>query len=45
MTAFGVAMAHNGPAGLFERLAIGSESIWSALFVGRLLVGTGYVSS
>ncbi|HVB09864.1 MAG TPA: DUF998 domain-containing protein [Bacillota bacterium] len=37
MAAFGAAIAHGGPAGLFERLAVGSETVWGAIFLVRLL--------
>jgi hypothetical membrane protein len=36
---FGVAMAHDGPAGLFERLATLVRSIWTVLLAARLLSG------
>lgn len=45
MMAFGMAMMHHGPAGLFERLATGFETIWGALIVARLWAGTGRISS
>ena len=37
---FGVAMTHNGPAGLFEKLAILVRAIWTVLLAARLLAGT-----
>jgi hypothetical membrane protein len=40
LAAFGTALSHGGPAGLFERLAGLVRSIWTVLFVGRLLTGT-----
>lgn len=39
LAAFGTALSHGGPAGLFERLAGLVRSIWTVLFVGRLLTG------
>lgn len=52
MAGFGMSMAHNpqtglfvGPAGLFERLAISSYSVFGTAFLVRLLRGTGRVSS
>ena len=38
LAAFGIALGHGGPAGLFERLAGLVRSIWTILFVGRLLI-------
>ncbi len=40
LAAFGVANGHGGLAGLFERLAVLVRSIWTLLFVARLLTGT-----
>jgi hypothetical membrane protein len=40
LAAFGTALSHDGPAGLFERLAVLVRSIWTILFAGRLLTGT-----
>ncbi len=40
LAAFGTALSQGGPAGLFERLAGLVRSIWTILFVGRLLAGT-----
>ena len=39
LAAFGTTLSHGGPAGLFERLAGLVRSIWTILFVGRLLMG------
>lgn len=41
LTTFGVAMTHNGPAGLFEKLAILVRAIWTVLLAARLLAGPG----
>jgi hypothetical protein len=38
---FGVAMTHNGPAGLFEKLATLIRSIWTFLLAIRLLIRPG----
>lgn len=38
LAAFGYAQGHGGPAGLLERLAVLVRSVWSLLFVGRLLL-------
>lgn len=42
LAAFGTALSHGGPAGLFERLAALVRSIWTILLVGRLLTGTRF---
>jgi hypothetical protein len=42
LAAFGTALNHGGDAGLFERLAGLVRSIWTLLFVGRLLTGTRF---
>lgn len=39
LAAFGFALSHGGAAGLFERLAGLVRSLWTILFVGRLLLG------
>lgn len=39
LTAFGFANHLGGPAGLMEKLASCTRTMWSALFVGRLLAG------
>jgi hypothetical protein len=39
LTAFGFANHLGGPAGLLEKLAACTRTLWSALFVGRLLSG------
>jgi len=39
LTAFGFANHHGGPAGLMEKLASCTRTLWSALFVARLLGG------
>ncbi len=44
LAAFGVAMAHHGPAGLFERLATIVASLLTLVFAARLVAGTGRVS-
>jgi hypothetical membrane protein len=44
LAAFGTALSHGGPAGLFERLAGLVRSIWTIIFVLRLLAGTGFSS-
>lgn len=44
LAAFGVANAHDGPAGLFERLATIVTSLLTVLSAARLLAGTGRVS-
>lgn len=44
LAAFGNALSHGGSAGLYERLAGLVKSIWTILFVGRLLAGA-YLSS
>lgn len=44
LAAFGTALSHGGPAGLFERLAGLVRSIWTIIFVVRLLAGTGFSS-
>jgi hypothetical protein len=36
MALFGMAQHHGGPAGLYERLATGPETIWGALLLARL---------
>jgi hypothetical protein len=41
MTAYGIALSHDGLAGVFERLALIVQSIWMTLFIVRLLTGTG----
>lgn len=40
LAAFGTALGQGGSAGLFEKLAVVVRSVWSILFVGRLLNGT-----
>lgn len=40
LAAFGTPLGHGGPTGLFERLAGPVRTIWTILFVGRLLTGT-----
>lgn len=40
LVAFGVNLTHHGEAGLFERLAVLVRSLWTVLFVVRLLSGT-----
>lgn len=42
--AFGVAQSHHGPAGLFERMAIITRSIWTILLAARLLAKPGRLS-
>lgn len=44
IAAFGATLGR-GPAGLFERLMSGTESIFNTLVVSRLLLGTGLVST
>ena len=39
LAAFGIAMSHGGPAGLFERLATLVRSIWTVLLCLQLLAG------
>jgi hypothetical protein len=39
LAAFGWANAAGGPAGLFEKLAVGTRTVWSLLFVTRLFTG------
>jgi hypothetical protein len=36
MALFGMAQQHSGPAGLFERLAVSTETIWGILLLARL---------
>lgn len=40
LAAFGIALKHGGDAGLYERLAGLIKSVWTVLFVARLLTGT-----
>ena len=40
LIAFGINLRHHGDAGLFERLAVLVRSLWTVLFVARLLTGT-----
>jgi hypothetical protein len=44
LSAFGQAMGNNGPAGLFERLAIIVTSLLTVALAARLSAGTGRVS-
>lgn len=44
LTTFGVAKTHNGPAGLFERLATMTVSIWTILIAARLMTGEEHSS-
>jgi len=44
IAAFGASLAH-GPAGLLERLAGGTQSLFALAVSARLLAGTGRVSS
>src|SRR5579884_1312186 len=44
IAAFGAMTAH-GPAGLFERLATGINSLFTLALVARLLIGTGRISA
>lgn len=39
LAAFGNSLHNGGPAGLFERLAGLTRSLWTIIFVGRLLTG------
>ena len=39
LTAFGFTNHPGGPAGVMEKLASGTRTLWSVLFVGRLLSG------
>ncbi|HEV7214556.1 MAG TPA: DUF998 domain-containing protein [Chloroflexota bacterium] len=39
---FGGNLRHHGDAGLFERLAVLVRSLWTVLFIARLLRGTGF---
>lgn len=45
LNAFGLAMANNGPAGVFERLTMMVTSLVTILLATRLLTGMGRVSS
>jgi hypothetical protein len=40
---FGMAQQHGGDAGLFERLATSTETIWGVLLLARLWAGTGFM--
>jgi hypothetical protein len=42
LAAFGYANAYGGPAGLFEKLATASRTLWSVLLVSRLLTGRNF---
>jgi hypothetical protein len=43
MALFGMAQQHGGAAGLFERLATSTETIWGVLLLARLWAGTRFM--